>query len=373
MRGRYKISGKLKILFVTIILLIIAFLAIYQPGITSFFKKGHAINRNETSTDPRVKVLAQNIQFTSNSRELEAVGTGKARQSVNIYPSVNEEVEEVLFNAQDKVQKGDVLIQLDDREEKLAEKLAEVKLKDSRSLLNRYEQAVKEGAVPQSEVDSSRADVESAQVALDQARLAIMDRKIIAPFSGHVGIPKVDPGDRVTTTTLITGLDDRNIIHVDFEVPEALTGILNEKQSITATTPAYPNRTFEGKITAFENRVDPERRTIMTRASIENADDLLRPGMSFTTKWKIEGSQYPTVPEIALQWSSEGSFVWIIRSGKAQKVNTNVVARRAGMVLIEGDISDGELIVVEGLERIDEGTKVMVLGDKEPKPNDQDP
>lgn len=277
-----------------------------------------------------------------------------------------------MFNAQDRVQKGDVLVQLDDREEKLAEKLAEVKLKDSRSLLNRYEQAVKEGAVPQSEVDSARADVESAQVALDQARLAIKYRKIIAPFSGYVGIPKVDPGDRVTTNTLITGLDDRKTIHVDFEVPEALAGVLKENQTITATTPAYPNRKFEGTITALENRVDPDRRTLMTRASIDNTDDLLRPGMSFTTIWKTEGEKYPTVPEIALQWSNDGSFVWIIRDGKAQKVRTKVVSRRSGMVLLEGDIKQGESVVIEGLERLNEGIEVSILGDNELKPSDQD-
>lgn len=317
-------------------------------------------------------MLAQPVEFTPDNRVLEAVGTGKARQSVNIYPSVEEEVMDVFFKAQEKVEKGQVLVQLDDREEQLAKNLAKVKLKDTRSILNRYEQAVKEGAVPESEVDSARAEMESAMVELDQAELAILHRKVIAPFSGYVGIPKVDPGDRVTTSTLITGLDDRKVLYVDFEVPEALAGLLQDNQQITATTPAYPNQTFEGTITALESRVDPQTRTIMARANIENTDDLLRPGMSFTTVWKKEGQSYPTVPEIALEWSNEGSFVWIVRDGRAEKVKTDVIARKAGMVLLEGDITEGEPIVVEGLERLNEGTEVTILRDNKEQKNSRD-
>ncbi|MGH7884883.1 MAG: efflux RND transporter periplasmic adaptor subunit [Thermodesulfobacteriota bacterium] len=339
----------------------------YGREFFSYFNKNKEIIDETAYNEKPVKVITQNVELTPNNLVFEAVGTGKARQSVNIYSSAAEEVTGVFFNAQDYVDKGKVLVQLDDREEKLALKLAEVKLKDSKSLLNRYEQAVKEGAVPESEVDSARADVDSAEVALEQARLALMERKVIAPFSGVVGISRVDPGDRVNSDTLITGLDDRKIIYVDFEVPEALAGVLNTQQTIIATTPAHPGHQFSGLITSLESRVDPDRRTIMTRASIENIDDLLRPGMSFTTKWKIKGSEYPTVPEISLQWNGDNSFVWIIRNGESQKVSTQVIARRSGMVLLKGDLSQGEPVVVEGLERLREGSKVTILGEDQPE------
>jgi membrane fusion protein, multidrug efflux system len=324
--------------------------------------KGSNNTEEKNVTELLVNVMAKPVVFTADNRTFEAVGTGRARQSVEIYPVVAEEVTDVLFKAQDSVSKGDVLVQLDDREEDLALKLAEVKLKDAKRLLDRYEQAVKEGAVPQSEVDSARADVDSAQVALEQAKLALEERKVIAPFSGVVGIPRIDPGDRVTTGTFITGLDDRKIIYVDFEVPEKLVGSLSEENTITATTSAYPEKSFTGRVTALESRVDSESRTVMVRASIDNTEDLLRPGMSFTTRLELMGNDYPTVPEIALQWSSEGSYVWIIREGKAQKIITQVISRTAGRVLLEADISDGEPVVVEGLERLEQGMRVKILG-----------
>lgn len=340
----------------------VTFAILFHDDLLSFLGGDSSGNEKDSGIEAPVKVITKPVELKGNNRIFEAVGTGKARKSAEIYPSVAEEVSEVYFEAQQMVSKGDVLVQLDDREEKLAIQLAEVKLKDAKSLLNRYEQAVKEGAVPQSEVDSARADVDSARVELDQARLALKYRKIIAPFSGVVGIPRVDPGDRVNTDTLITGLDDRKIIHVDFEVPESLVGPLKNEQTITATTPAYPGKTFTGEITALESRIDPERRTVMARASIENTDDVLRPGMSFTTIWQITGKKYPTVPEISLQWGKDGSFVWIIRDNKSQKVYAQVIARTAGNVLLDGDISESEPVVVEGLERLDDGAEVIILG-----------
>jgi RND family efflux transporter MFP subunit len=315
---------------------------------------------------PEVKVLVQTVAFTPDDRVFEAVGTGRARLSADIHPAIAEEVVAVHFEAQQEVGKGDLLVQLDDRAERLAVRLAEVELADARALLRRYEAAEREGAVPASEVDSARADRDAAQVALEQARLALDERRITAPFAGVVGIPNVDPGDRVDPDTLITGLDARDRLYVDFEVPEALAGVLRRAQregrTVTARTPAYPGRTFEAALRAQESRLDAARRTLRARAVIANEADLLRPGMSFTVRWKIPGETHPTVPEIAVQWGREGSFVWLVRQGRAERVMARVVARKAGRVLLDGPIQEGEAVVVEGLQRLRPGTGVDVIG-----------
>jgi len=340
--------------------------ALWQfTSLPALFGIGDKSSQPSQSSPAGVKVITKPVTFTSNDRVFEAVGTGRAKYSADLYPAVAEEVIAVLFEAQQSVKKGDVLVQLDDREEKLAVKLADVELKDAKSLLDRYEQAVKQGAVPQSEVDSARATYESAQVALDQAKLAVEERQVIAPFDGIVGIPNVDPGDRVDGNTLITGLDSRDILYVDFEVPEALAGNLKnaqaEKQVITATTPSYPAQIFEGFIAAQESRVNENRRTLMARASVINSEDVLRPGMSFTTKWNIPGKDFITVPEISVQWGREGSFVWVVRDSKAEKISARVVARKAGQVLLDTEVKDGEHVVVEGLQRLRPGITVQIL------------
>lgn len=324
---------------------------------------GNVPSENPASS-PAIKVITHSAVYTSNDRIFEAVGTGRARLSIQLYPAVSEEVTEILFEAQDSVAKGQRLVQMDDRQERLAVRLAEVRLKDARSLLNRYEQAVQQGGVPQSEVDAAMADFEAARIALDQAQLDLSERRIRAPFSGVVGIANVDPGDRVSPDTLITTLDDRRILYVDYEVPEALASNLlhSSNQAVTVTTPAYPGETFDATITALGSRVDPGRRTLPVRASIDNSEDRLRPGMSFTIRWAIPGRDFPTVPEIALQWGREGAFVWLIRDGHAEREPVQVVARTAGQILLEGNIDEGEDVVVEGLLRLRPGAPVEILG-----------
>jgi len=311
------------------------------------------------------RVITTPVKIQAYNREFEAMGTGRARQSVQIYPAVSEEVTAVNFEAGEMVEPGDVLVQLDDRDEKLAVRLAEVRLAEAGSLLNRYELAVKDGAVPQSEVDSARASVDVARVELDKAKLDLEKRRILAPFRGVVGLPKVDPGDRVDPGTVITGLDDRSVLQVDFEVPEALAGELERGQTIIANTPAYPQQQFEGVIQALESRIDPENRTIMARAIIENNDDLLRPGMSFATRLVIPGGNYATVPEIALQWGRDGSFVWVVKDEVANRVPVEVISRTSGRVMVNGEIAEGDPVVMEGLQRLQDGRPVKTVNPAE--------
>lgn len=319
-----------------------------------------AVIREKSNVSSHVRVITRPILITSNDINFEAMGSGRAKQSVQIYPAVDEEVTEIYFQAGDEVSKGSVLVQLDDREELLEVQLAEVKLDDAQSLLQRYQLAVVDGAVPESDVDSAKAAVKIAQVELEQAKLAVEERKIRAPFHGVVGIPRVDPGERVNNNTIITGIDDRSILHVDFEVPEVLAVELKEHNTISAQTPVYPNMIFTGTIHALENRIDPLKRTVLARADIQNDQDILRAGMSFMTRLEIKGNAYPTIPEISLQWGRDGSFVWVIREGLAKRIPVRVIARTAGDVLVEGDLDASDQVVVEGLQRLQPNKEVIV-------------
>lgn len=321
------------------------------------------------TTAPRpervVKVIARPVELRSNDRVFEAIGTGRARLSVEIMPKAAGEVVEIAFTAGEMVTQGQELVRLDDAEERLALRLAKVELADAKNLLARYEQAVTDGAVPQSEVDAARADVEAARVALDSARLALEDRRVRAPFSGRVGLPAVDPGERVDPSSVICSLDDRSLLDIEFEIPEALAGRLvggeAPQPEVLVTTPAYPEREFIGTISAAEARVDKERRTLLVRARIDNDDDLLRPGMSFDTRWKIPGGEFPSVPELALKWSADGAYVWVIRDDRAVRVPVRVIARRHARVLVEGALEVGEAVVVEGVQRLGDGVAVRDL------------
>ncbi|MEO1270223.1 MAG: efflux RND transporter periplasmic adaptor subunit [Myxococcota bacterium] len=317
-----------------------------------------------------VKVIVQEVVLKRDDQVFEAVGTARAQLSAEIYPQVTENVTQVHIQGNERVSKGDLLVQLDDREEQLALRLARIRLRDARARLDDLQGAAQKGAVPRVELERAQLALETAQIERQRARLALDDRCIRAPFDGVIGVPSIDPGDRVTPQTLIAGLDDRRTVFIDFELPEALMGPLldtaGQQATVTATTPTYPNQHFKGTVTLQESRVDAQRRTLMARAQVDNSDDRLRPGMSFKTRWESAGQERPTVPEIALQWGREGSFIWAIRGGQAHRVPVRVVERIAGQIMVEGDLSVGESVVVEGLQRLRPGAAVEVLGTRNP-------
>ncbi len=322
---------------------------------------------NQGSKGAAPKVLVEVVKLESTASSYGAIATGWADKSAEVFAIVDEKVTQVLFKPQQKVRKGELLVQQDDREEQLALRLAEVQLKNTKSLLDRYKQAVGKGAVPQTQVDSAQADYEAAQVAVDQAKLAISNHQIRAPFAGVVGITDIDPGQRIGPGVLITGVDSREIIYVDFEVPEALVGQLDagnmDQIKVVATTPSVPGREFKARVVALDSRLNVEKRSLRLRANIDNPDDVLRPGMSFAIQMAVKGQMLASVPEIALQWDREGSYVWMIRDGKADRENVRVADRRQGRVFLDGNIKEGETVVVEGGLRLAEGVAVELVED----------
>lgn len=313
-----------------------------------------------------VPVVAEPVVLGVDDIVVEAVGTGQARHAVTVYPAVAGEVTDVLFDAGDRIAKGAPLFRLDRDEEELAVRLARVELEDARQTLARYEKTAPAGAVSASEVDLSRTAVERAKLQLAQAEVALRHRTVRAPFDGVVGIAQVDPGDRVTPETVLGTIDDRSVLLVDFEVPEAYAGRVGLGREIRARTWTFADLEFVGKLSALGSRVDPVTRTLQVRARIPNDDDRLRPGMSFAVFIDLAGERYPSVPEIAVQWDRDGAYVWRVGSGAAERVAVTIRKRSDGRVLIEGPLQSGELIAVEGVQRLRPGREVVFVNEGAP-------
>lgn len=293
---------------------------------------------------------------------LDVLGSGSARQAVVIYPAVAGEVAEVAFRTGQPVRAGQVLLRLVDRAQLLAADLAAARVDTATALARRYEGTRGTGAVPESVIDEARAALRAAQIELAQAREAVADRVVRAPFAGVVGLAGVEPGDRVTTDTALTTLDDRSIVLIDFEVPEVYLARLSPGLAISAVTPAYANRSFAGKLAEIDSRIDPVSRNVRVRATVPNSDDLLRSGMSFHVRLSLIGKTFVSVPELALQWGREGSYVWSVREGRSVQVPARPVRRSAGRVLVDSGLKVGETVVVEGMQRLRDGRAVRVVG-----------
>lgn len=306
-----------------------------------------------------IRVVTQRVTRERESTQVEAVGTARARATAVIYPEAGGVVTEVPFGAGTHVEAGDVLLRLDDREERLAVNLAQVAVREAEQLLARYRRIENTGAISASQIDEARTALDAAQIELEQARIAFDERTVRAPFAGHVGLIDIDPGARVTAQTAIAQLDDRSVLYVDFSPAEQVFGRLREGDTVLASPFADPDSAVQAEVIAVDSRIDPTRRTFTVRASIDNEADILRPGMSFRVAFSIEGPAYPRVPEAAIIWGGSGAYVWGVDGDTAFRIPVGIVSRRDGHVLVDADIPPGSRIVTEGVQKVREGSHVI--------------
>ncbi len=169
-------------------------------------------------------------------------------------------------------------------------------------------------------------------------------------------------GDYVTTSSPIANIDDRSEILVDYWVPERFATKITVGQPVTAQAVAQPGNPLSGVVHAVDNRIDQTSRTLRVRARIDNADDRLRAGMSFSVTMAFDGDRYPTVDPLSVQWSGDGSFVWRVAGEKSERVPVKIVQRNPDKVLVEASLADGDPVVTEGVQRLRDGGAVSVAG-----------
>ncbi|MFK7958770.1 MAG: efflux RND transporter periplasmic adaptor subunit [Lysobacterales bacterium] len=298
------------------------------------------------------------MSFAPQRTRLEVVGTSRARRSVDLYPEADGEVVAVNIEAGQPIAAGDVLLELDQRDQRLLLDLAKVNLSDAQRLLNRYQGATDSGAVLPTTLDTAASAVSTAEIAFKQAEIALRRRSVIAPFAGFVGLTDVEQGDRIGPATLITTLDDRSELLVRFDVPESMTTLLEIDSPVEVSTFADSGR-LVARIIDIGSRINPATRTLSVEASVDNADDRLRPGMSFSVMLQFTSGRFAAVPEVALRWGAEGAYVWRDAQGRAERIAASVVQRVEGQVLIEAKLRDTDLIVVEGVQRLRDGAAIV--------------
>jgi RND family efflux transporter MFP subunit len=308
-------------------------------------------------------VVAVPVRFETERARIEAVGTARAVRSVELYPEAAGEVVEVAFQPGDRVTRGQVLLALDARDERLAVQLAEVRVEEARQLFERYTNANVRGerTVPATQVDAARSALEATRIELDRARVALDRRDVIAPFDGVVGLTDVDVGDRIDPTTPITSLDDRSELLVRFDVPESYIGRVEAEDPISVETWTAGRVRASGTVFDVDSRIDPATRAFGVRAKVPNPDDVLRPGMSFRILLDLEGATWPSVPEVAVLWGADGAYVWIVEDGQVTRREAGIVQRGKGRVLVDADLSPGMMVVGEGVQRMRAGLAVRVL------------
>lgn len=305
-------------------------------------------------------VVLSPLEASEYTLVLRTIGNAVSLRRTEVTASDSGEVVETALHANRLVEKGDVLLKLDDRSEQLALDIALANRSQAQDTVTRYEDLQSNGRLVVTDVALSEARValRLAEANVGLAQVALDDRTITAPISGRLGLSDVNIGDRVANGDDIVTIDDTASLLATFEVPERSIGLLTEGKPVQVTTPTYTGRIFEGVITAFDSRLDSVTRSATVQAEIPNPDGLLLAGMTFSIRMEEQTDPLPVVPATAITWDRTGAGIWIVENGVAHRVPATIRYREDDRIWIDTDAPLGAQVVTEGASKLREGAQV---------------
>lgn len=359
-----------------VVLLVVLILAGY---------KGFSIYRQIqqfSAPRPAISVSAAVAEERPWEERLPAIGTLTASQGIDLTVEVAGTVRDVLFQSGQKVTQGQPLIQMDGSVEQASLEAAEADLSLSRVEFERGRSLVSRQMISKSDFDRLAAQLQKNTGAVAQLKAMLDKKRILAPFSGTIGIRQVDVGDYLASGTVIATLQDLSTLYVDFHLPEQAVPRLSVGQKVAVSVAAYPGEVFEGRIGAINPKVDEATRNVQVRAMLPNPDDKLLPGMFANLEVLLpEAPRRVVVPETAITYTLYGNSVYVIEpvkddSGEVQKddqdepqlqVQRRFVEtgpRRGGWVVILKGLAPGEQVVTSGQLKLDNGARVAIVEDR---------
>lgn len=289
---------------------------------------------------------------------VEALGTGKANESVFITTQTSDIVQKIHFDDGDLVKQGQLLLELNDVEEKARLAELNVNLQEALKQLKRIKNLAKNNVASEQLLDEQLAKVNVLNAQMDVAKTQLDELLVKAPFDGILGVRQISVGALVTPGDVVTTLDDLSFIKVDFDIAESHLASVALGQKIRATSVAYPGKVFEGQITSIASRVDPSTRSVQIRANIKNEDLKLRPGMLLQILLQKQVLQTLVVPEVVLVPVEDKQFVFLVKGDSVALVEVKVGRRKPGKVQILSGLEAGDVVVTEGTLKLRDGSKV---------------
>lgn len=307
-----------------------------------------------------LEVVAAAARIEQLTLDIEALGNARANESVEVTAKVSNLVTGVRFAEGQRVSKGAVLVELDGAQARAELAVAEAALGESSSQYKRSRELYSTHVLSQAQAEQIEATYKANQARVAVARARLADTVVRAPFAGRVGLRRVSVGSLVSPGTAITTLDDMSVIKLDFTVPEAQVAAVKTGLQIAAQSPAYPGAVFAGRVASVDSRVDPQTRSVTVRALVPNTDGRLKPGMFLNVRMSRGTADGLVVPEEALLPEQGNVFVFVVKDGRVSKRAIKTGQRRVGDVQVIDGLVAGELVVVEGTQKLRDGATVSV-------------
>ena len=323
-----------------------------------YVPKENIQNERRGSTTPVVLHQVQEAEFEV---VVEALGTAKANESVLLTAQHTDIVQSIEFDDGENVKKGQLLLKLNDREEIARLNELDINLQEAKRQLKRITNLAKESAASEQLLDEQQAKVKAIKAQMEVAKAQLAELELRAPFAGKLGIRQVSLGSLVRPGDLITTLDDLHVVKVDFNIAESHLPGVSYGQLVRASSIAYPGEQFVGKITSIDSRVNPITRSIQIRATLDNQDGKLRPGMLMQIDLQKQMLNTLILPEAALLPIEDKQYVYVVVDDKASFTEVVVGRRKPGIAQIVSGLQVGDQVVIEGALKLRDGSAVKVL------------
>lgn len=313
---------------------------------------------------PPTAVIVAKVQQASFEDRIEALGTLRANESVELTAAVTETVSALYFDDGQRVAADTLLVEMTSTEEHAQLEEAQSLLDEAARQYRRVQSLATQGTASQSLLDERRRELETARARLAAIESRLSDRLIKAPFAGVLGLRKISVGALVEPGDLITTLDDDTQMKLDLAVPNVYLGSLRPGLGVVATTRAYGERRFTGEVRSIDSRVDPVTRSVQVRVLLPNPERLLKPGMLMQVSLRKDPRETLVIPEAALMPLGREQYVLIASpEGDLYKVERRRIvigSRRPGEVEVIDGLNEGDWVITEGTVRVRPGQQVDV-------------
>lgn len=301
--------------------------------------------------------------------KIEALGTLRANESVDVTAQVTEIITAVRFEDGQRVKKGDVLAEMTSAEEAALLKEAEATMREAKEQLDRARPLAQQGVSSEATLSERRRTYETAVARYEAVKSRIADRVIAAPFDGVVGLRRISVGALVEPGTVVANIDDDNVMKLDFNIPSTFLPTVKAGAPILATTQAFGDRAFRGQIASIDSRVDPVTRSITVRALIPNPEGALKAGLLMTVEVLKNERQAVVIPEQAVVRRGQETYVFVVDAAAekpvAEKRVIELGTRTTGTVEVKTGLAAGEHVVTHGTLRLQPGQPVSITAVEE--------
>jgi membrane fusion protein, multidrug efflux system len=299
-------------------------------------------------------------QMRSIEEAISTVGTLRPLRSVELVSNAPGRVESVPVSSGQQVEQGALLIQLDDRATRAALVEAEATLSEARQNFQRIEQLTDSNIAAEASLEEARARLSRARAAVMRARADLEDRAITAPFSGTLGVIDIEPGSFVQSGVAVTRLSDLSAVEVSLSLPERYFERVREGQALIVTTPAYPEESFEGRVTLRAPEIDLGSRSVEIRARLDNPEGRLVGGMFASSRLVFETYEGLVIPDDAIISEGLTTYVYTVRDGTARRTEIDIGTSLGALTEVREGLGAEDRVVVAGWDQLSDQAPVEI-------------